>query len=180
MLDFSSLDIFLRLLAAASFGLLIGSERTLAGKVAGMRTYALVSLGSALFVIVGLLITNAYLGRVNFDPARTLAGIITGIGFIGAGLIVMRENLLRGLTSAAGLWVASAVGVAAGFGFYQLALFSSVLTVLIFTAVWFLEYGLKQWWQSKSKTKAKKQREDSLKSKMSTRRIAKNTRINNE
>ncbi len=153
MLDFSSLEIFLRLLAAAGFGLLIGSERTLAGKVAGMRTYALVSLGSALFIITGLLITNAYLGKVNFDPARTLAGIITGIGFIGAGLIVMREKLLRGLTSAAGLWVASGVGVSAGFGFYQLAFFSSVLTVLIFTAIWFLEFALKNWWQSNSKSK---------------------------
>ncbi len=156
MLDLVNLEIFLRLLAAAFFGMLIGSERTLAGKVAGMRTYALVSLGSAVFIIVGLLVTNAYLGKVNFDPARVLAGIITGIGFIGAGLIVMRENFLRGLTSAAGLWVSSGVGAAAGFGFYQIAFFVSILTVLIFTAVWFLEHRIKIYISNKSESSNKR------------------------
>ncbi len=148
-MEIISFDIFLRLLAAAAFGILIGAERTLAGKTAGMRTYALVSLGSALFIIVGLLITNSYLGKVNFDPARTLSGIITGIGFIGAGLIIMRDKILRGLTSAAGLWVASAVGAAAGFGYFQIAFFTAVLTILIFTAVWFIEFALKRWWLKK-------------------------------
>ncbi len=168
MLDAQYLDIFLRLLAAAAFGLLIGSERTLAGKVAGMRTYALVSLGSALFVITGLLITNAYLDRTPFDPARTLGSIITGIGFIGAGLILMRDKLVRGLTSAAGLWVSAGVGAAAGFGFYKLAFFSSILTLLIFTAVWFLEFGLKRWWTAKGpkKEESTEKKRKTLKAKM--------------
>ncbi len=158
MFDLISLEIFIRLLAAASFGLLIGSERTLAGKVAGMRTYALVSLGSALFVLLGIMITNSYIGKVNFDPARTLSGIITGIGFIGAGLIVMRENFLRGLTSAAGLWVAAGVGAASGFGYLQISFFVSILTILIFTGVWFIESAIKKSWQEKNNAKKQESR----------------------
>ncbi len=146
------LEIFLRLLSAAFFGLFIGSERTLAGKVAGMRTYALVSMGSAMFIIISLIVTDAYLGKTNFDPMRTLAAIISGVGFIGAGLIVMRDKLLRGLTSAAGLWVAAAVGAASGFGLYELSFFASVLTVLIFTAIWFVEHGIKNWWTKNGKS----------------------------
>jgi len=155
-----NLDIFLRLLAAAGFGLLVGSERTLAGKTAGMRTYALVSMGSALFVIIGYVISETYLGRVNFAPTRTLAGIITGVGFIGGGIIIMRDNLVRGLTSAAGLWVAAGVGAAAGFGMFQVSFFAALLTILIFTAIWFLEYGLKNWWHKNgySKTDSKTKR----------------------
>ena len=140
-------DVFIRLTVATVLGLLLGTERTLAGKKAGMRTYALVSLSSALFVVLSLLVTHQYIGRVNFDPMRTMAAIITGIGFIGAGLIVMRENALRGLTTAAGLWVSAGIGAASGFGLYEIAVFVSVLTILIFTAVWFVEFKMKRWWK---------------------------------
>ncbi len=150
-----ALDIFIRLLYATIFGLLIGSERTLAGKTAGMRTYALVSMGSALFVVIAIIVNSFYLGKLNFDPMRTLAAIITGVGFIGAGLIVMREKYLRGLTSAAGLWVSAGVGAASGFGFYDIAFFASILTVFIFTAVWFVEYAIKSWWSRKNDNKIK-------------------------
>ncbi len=142
------LDIFLRLLVATALGLVLGAERTLAGKRAGMRTYALVALASALFVIISLLVTTEYLGRVNFDPMRVMASIISGIGFIGAGLIVLRENALRGLTTAAGLWVAAGVGSASGFGYFEIALFVTLLTILVFTAVWFVEFKMKRWWSN--------------------------------
>lgn len=147
------LDLFVRLLVASGLGFLIGFERTLAGKTAGMRTYALVSLASALFIVIGLVVNASFLGKVNFDPMRVLAAIISGIGFIGAGLIVLRENFLRGLTSAAGLWVAAAVGAASGFGLYYLATFTTLLTLFIFTAVWFIEHAVKTWWQKKTEGK---------------------------
>ena len=135
---------FFQLALAAFLGLLLGAERSVAGKTAGMRTFALVSLGSCLFIITSIVITTEYLGKVNFDPMRVSAAIITGIGFIGAGLIVFRQNLLRGLTTAAGLWVSAGVGAAVGFGLYTLAVFTALLTLLIFTAVWFIEDRLKR------------------------------------
>lgn len=143
MLELTTLDIFINLTLAASLGLVLGAERSIAGKMAGMRTFALVSLSSALFVTTSILITNQYLGRVNFDPMRISAAIVTGIGFIGAGMIMFRENVLRGLTTAAGLWIAAGVGTAVAFELYAAALFTTLLTLLIFTAVWFVENKLK-------------------------------------
>lgn len=130
---------FIRLAVAMIFGLLLGTERVFARKVAGMRTYALVSMGSALFVIISVIITTKYLGVTSFDPLRMSAHIITGIGFIGAGLIIFRNSQVRGLTTAAGLWVSAGVGVASGFGLYAIASFVTVLTIFIFTFMWFIE-----------------------------------------
>lgn len=142
-IDPTTLAVFLQLTVAAVLGLVIGAERSIAGKSAGMRTFALVSLGSCLFIITGIIVTTQYLGKVNFDPMRTASAIITGIGFIGAGLILFRQNLLRGLTTAAGLWISAGVGIAVGFGLYNIAVFTSLITLLIFTAVWFLEARIK-------------------------------------
>jgi len=133
----------MNLTIATMLGLVLGSERSAVGKVAGMRTFALVSLGSALFVTTAILITNAYIGRVNFDPMRVPSAIITGIGFIGAGMIVFRQSVLRGLTTAAGLWISAGVGITVAFGLYSVAIFATLLTLLIFTIVWTLENKLK-------------------------------------
>lgn len=142
-IDSSTVTIFLQLTIAAVLGLVIGAERSVAGKSAGMRTFALVTLGSCLFTITSVVITTQYLGKVNFDPMRTASAIITGIGFLGAGLILFRQNILRGLTTAAGLWISAGVGIAVGFGLFSIALFASLLTLFIFTAVWFIEAKLK-------------------------------------
>jgi putative Mg2+ transporter-C (MgtC) family protein len=140
-----NLIIFGKLLLAAVLGILIGTERAIVGKRAGTRTFALVSMGACLFIIISSNVTSQYLGIVNFDPMRVTAGIITGIGFIGAGMIVFREQLLRGLTTAAGLWVAAAVGIAVGYNMYAVAIFTSVLTLMIFTLLWFFEFKMKQY-----------------------------------
>ena len=142
------LAVFVKLSIAAVLGLLLGAERSLAGKTAGMRTYALVSLASALFVVIALEVTSVYMGKTPFDPMRTMAAIISGIGFIGAGLIIFRENALKGLTTAAGLWVTAAVGAATGFGLIEIAIFATFLTLIVFTLVWFVENKLKNWWNS--------------------------------
>jgi len=137
------LTVFIQLGLAALLGLILGAERSVAGKSAGMRTFALVSLGACLFTVTSVLITTQYLGKVNFDPMRVAASIITGIGFVGAGLIMFRQNLMRGLTTAAGMWIAAGVGMAVGFGLYAIAAFTTLLTLFIFTAVWFVEAKLK-------------------------------------
>lgn len=132
---------FAELFLAMVLGMAIGIERSLAGKVAGMRTFGLVALGSCFFVIIPEVAPIiAQSGNYEFDPFRVAAGVITGIGFIGGGLILYhKERRLTGLTTAAGLWVAAGVGMAVGFNLYALAIFTSLLTVLTFTAMWYVE-----------------------------------------
>lgn len=139
MLTSSTIIIFGKLLLAAVLGMFLGTERLAAGKNAGTRTFALVALGSCVFTVTGTVVDQSFLGVVNFDPLRLAAGIVQGIGFLGAGLIILRENALHGLTTATGLWIAAAVGIAVGFGLYAIAVFSTFLTVFIFAYVWRFE-----------------------------------------
>jgi putative Mg2+ transporter-C (MgtC) family protein len=140
-MEFSTLDILIRLAIAICLGGLVGVERTLAGKTAGMRTYALVSMGSALFVLISQLVSSQFINLTNFDPLRMASQVLVGIGFIGAGLVFHNHKEMRssGLTSAAGLWVSAGIGMAAGFGLYSLSVIASILTVLIFTVLWYVE-----------------------------------------
>ena len=140
-----TLIIFAKLTIASFLGVLVGIERVAAGKGAGMRTFAMVSMGSCLFVIVGIEASRQYLGIVNFDPTRVLASIVQGIGFLGAGLIIMREDHVFGLTTAAALWTAAAIGACVGFGLWAIAVFATVLTLFIFTALWFFEETIRRW-----------------------------------
>ena len=145
-MELSTVDILLRLVIALALGGLVGVERTLAGKTAGMRTYALVALGSSLFVLISQIVSAQFIGLTSFDPLRLASQIIVGIGFIGAGLVFHNNQEMRisGLTSAAGLWVAAGIGMAAGFELYTLALVSALLTLLIFTLLWYVERGFKK------------------------------------
>ncbi len=140
-LDFLNGDtvFFGKLLLALVLGLALGFERTIAGKMAGMRTYALVAMGSCLLVIVGESISLDYVGLTNFDPLRLAAGVITGVGFICGGLVVFSDKKLLGLTTAAGMWVATAIGMTVGFGLYTIAIFATILTLITFTLLWKLE-----------------------------------------
>ncbi len=125
-----------RVAVAAILGALLGIERSLAGKHAGMRTFSLVALGSALFVITGVLLE---LGNIAgaLDPARIAAAVVMGIGFIGSGIAFLHSsNDHPGeITTAAGIWVAAGIGVAAGFGFYTLATAVTLLSVTIFSVL---------------------------------------------
>lgn len=134
-------DVLVRLSVAALLGMSLGVERAVAGKTAGMRTYALVSMGAALFVVISELIIAQYglTKNVVLDPLRMASQVVVGIGFLGAGLIIFRDSQVNGLTTAAGLWVASAIGVAAGYGLFEIAIFSAFLTILVFTILWYLE-----------------------------------------
>ena len=137
---------FGQLILATFLGLAIGTERSIvAQQRAGMRTFALVSLGACAFVIGGHAIDMQYLGIVNFDPARIAAGIVQGVGFIGAGLIFMRGDSVHGITTAAGLWVSAAIGVLVAFHLYAVAIFTAALTLSIFFVMWYVERVIKRW-----------------------------------
>lgn len=129
---------------AALLGAFIGIERSLAGKIAGMRTYALVSMGSCLLTVVSILVTSRYIGVTMFDPLRVTAGIVMGIGFIGSGLLGKNENQPTGLTTSAGVWVAAAVGIAVAFGYHALAIATTIFTILIFGGFSKIEEGMEK------------------------------------
>ncbi|MCD6599746.1 MAG: MgtC/SapB family protein [Dehalococcoidia bacterium] len=121
------LEMILRLLLASASGAAIGYQRKRAGKPVGMRTYILVTLGAALFTIVSVF---GFTGAV--DPSRVAAGVVVGIGFIGAGVIFRRPQAgeVTGLTTAASMWAAAAVGLAVGSGLYLISIVATLLIVI--------------------------------------------------
>ena len=124
--------ILLRLTLAALLGGLLGIEREQKGKAAGVRTHMLVAMGAALFVLLG-----QQSGMSSADLSRVMQGVIAGIGFLGAGTILKGddEEKVKGLTTAAGIWLTAAIGVAAGLGRESTAVLSTLLTLAIFTLV---------------------------------------------
>ncbi|WP_020397098.1 MgtC/SapB family protein [Thiolinea disciformis] len=124
--------ISLRLLVAAVLGGILGYERELQGKSAGVRTHMLVAIGAALFVLI-----PQQAGASNEELSRVLQGLIAGIGFLGTGAIIMgnKEVQTRGLTTAAGLWVTAAIGMAAGMGRESTAVLSTLIAILILSVV---------------------------------------------
>jgi putative Mg2+ transporter-C (MgtC) family protein len=108
-----------RLFLAAGLGGIIGFEREKHNRrMAGFRTHILVSIGSSLIMLVSIYIFEIYAGKAPVDPARIAAGVVTGIGFLGAGTIIRSGESVRGLTTAASLWTVSGIGLAVGCGFY--------------------------------------------------------------
>ncbi len=139
-----TLEIVCRLAVALLLGMLIGIERVWAHKTAGIRTYALVSMGSALFVIISEMMAQAYSLGSGFDPSRIASQVVVGVGFIGAGLIFTKDSKLVGITTATGLWVSAGIGMASGFGLYNIAIIATILTLFVFVVLWFLEARLKK------------------------------------
>lgn len=132
-------EIILRLVTAVGLGMLIGAERLLVHKEAGMKTHALVAMGAAVFILISEAMVDKYTNFPGLNPIMVASQIIVGIGFLGAGSIMLHGSQLRGLTTASGLWVTAGVGIAAGFGLYSLAIISAILVLLIFTAMNILE-----------------------------------------
>lgn len=119
------------MLAATAMGAVIGLEREYHAKEAGVRTHLLVALGSCLFMILSIYGFDFMLGydNVSFDPSRIAAQVVTGIGFIGAGTIIFQKQVVRGLTTAAGLWVTAAIGLACGNGMFWIALITTAIVL---------------------------------------------------
>jgi putative Mg2+ transporter-C (MgtC) family protein len=132
----------IRVLLALFLGALIGVERVHAKKRAGIRTLGLVAMGSALFVVVSQLVLAEVTHTV--EPLRVAAHVITGIGFLGGGMIILRDDKLANLTTAAGIWVAAGIGIAIGFGLYTLGILVTMLVIITFTWMWYLEDVLRK------------------------------------
>ena len=124
--------IVVRLLLAAALGAVLGYERERRGKAAGLRTHMLVAIGAALFVLV-----PQQAGMAVADMSRVIQGIVTGVGFLGAGAIIKHapEHSVQGLTTAAGVWMTAAIGIACGLGREATAVLSTVLALAVLTAV---------------------------------------------
>ena len=138
-LDSLNQEMMLRIFVAAVLGGVIGFERFYKHKEAGIRTHALVSMGAALFTVISIF---GFEGAGFRDPARVAAQVVVGIGFIGAGLIFMKGNALRGLTTSAGVWTAAAIGMAAGVGFIGLAIYTTIITLFLLWGVRLIEKRL--------------------------------------
>lgn len=134
MPDVATADAVVRLLAAAGLGAALGAERELNAQPAGFRTHLLVSLGAALFSVAGADLADA-------DPARVAAQVVTGIGFLGAGAILRDGGTVKGLTTAASLWVTAAVGLACGLGSLQLAVLTTAIALSALVLLKLLERG---------------------------------------
>ncbi len=126
-------NLILRIFIAGVLGGLIGFEREFRAKEAGVRTHFIVALGSALFMIISQF---AFSGR--FDAARVAAQVVSGIGFIGAGVIIFQKNAIRGVTTAAGLWVAAAIGLSCGAAMYPVAVATTLMTILVLETMHFI------------------------------------------
>ncbi|OLQ23984.1 methyltransferase [Listeria seeligeri] len=139
-------DFILRLVIAGILGAVIGLDREIRAKEAGFRTHFLVSLGSALIMIVSQYGFSeiATMQTVSFDPSRVAAQVVSGIGFIGAGTIIIQKKFVRGLTTAAGLWATAGIGLAVGAGMYWVGIAATLLTLigLEFLSIIFKSFAL--------------------------------------
>ena len=136
MFDFSQFEYILRILISGLCGLLIGLERKNRSKEAGIRTHFVVACGAAVFMIVSKyaffdMINGQYSGLdVRLDPSRVASTIVSGIGFLGAGMIFVQKNTITGLTTAAGIWATAGVGMAIGAGMYIFGIFAALIIFL--------------------------------------------------
>jgi putative Mg2+ transporter-C (MgtC) family protein len=122
------MELLLRIFVAMILGMLIGNERKNRMKSAGMRTHALVALGSALMMVVS---KYGFADTVQGDGARLAAQVVSGVGFLGAGMIFVRHNLVSGLTTVAGVWTTAGIGLTIGSGMYFIGIFSALMLVFM-------------------------------------------------
>lgn len=137
--DLKTLDIVLRLVVAMFCGMVLGTERTLAHKTAGMRTYALVAMGAALFVSISEYLLISFGDQYGIDPLRMASQVVAGVGFLGAGIIFMKDNQITGVTTASSIWVAAGIGIACGFGLFEIAIYATLLTLFVFVVLYWIE-----------------------------------------
>ena len=131
--ELNTITIIFRMLLAVLIGGIIGTERDMKNRAAGMRTHMLVCMGAAIVMMTNEYIYMLY-NEPNIDMTRMAAQVVSGIGFIGAGtILVTRDNRIKGLTTSAGLWAAAALGLAIGIGFYEIAIIGSILIIAVVT-----------------------------------------------
>jgi len=140
--DISQILPFLQVVLAAFLGGFIGLEREVQRREAGLRTFSLIALGSCFFTVMATYISSnpeSFSVFVNIDPSRVIQAVAVGIGFVGSGLIIHRRFQVEGLTTAAALWSASAIGIGVGLGLYFLSILATLLTILVLTGFRMIE-----------------------------------------
>lgn len=140
--EVNTLSSVLKLLLSLFLGCCVGLERKRKGQIAGIRTFALIAMGATLAMILSIYVPQEYLGLKNGDPGRIAAQVITGIGFLGAGAIIQGKGSVRGLTTAAGIWMVSTIGMAVGVGLYTVSVVATILIILILTVLEMVEHRI--------------------------------------
>lgn len=138
-----------KLLLSLLLGAIIGIERRRKGQIAGLRTFALISMGATLVMLISIYIPQVYLGLKNGDPGRIAAQVVSGVGFLGAGAIIQMKGSVRGLTTAAGIWMAACIGLAVGAGMYLISIIATLLIIFILVNIERIEMRHNFLWETK-------------------------------
>lgn len=129
--DVNLVNAIIRLVLSMVLGAAVGLERMIKGQTAGMRTFSLISTGATLAMLVSIFIPQEYMGLKNGDPGRIAAQVVSGIGFLGAGAIIQMKGSVRGLTTAAGIWITAMIGLAVGAGMYVIPALATLIIIFI-------------------------------------------------
>ena len=129
--DVNLIGAIAKLVLSLVLGAVIGIERRRKGQIAGLRTFALISMGATLAMLISIYIPQEYMGLKNGDPGRIAAQVVSGVGFLGAGAIIQMKGSVRGLTTAAGIWMTACIGLAVGAGMYLISIIATLLIIFI-------------------------------------------------
>ncbi len=132
-----------RMVLSMMLGVIIGAERKRKGQIAGIRTFSLITMGACLAMLLSIYVPQEYMGLKNGDPGRIAAQVITGIGFLGGGAIIRAKGSVKGLTTAAGIWISAIIGMAVGIGMYVVAVGATMLILIVLVIFDWYEH-----WQS--------------------------------
>lgn len=138
-----------KLVLSLLLGATIGIERRRKGQIAGLRTFALISMGATLAMLISIYIPQEYMGLKNGDPGRIAAQVVSGVGFLGAGAIIQMKGSVRGLTTAAGIWMTACIGLAVGSGMYMISIIATLLIIFILVNIERIELQHNFMWESK-------------------------------
>ena len=141
-IEVNTVSSIFKLCLSLMLGCCVGFERKRKGQIAGVRTFALISMGATLAMLLSIYVPQEYLGLKNGDPRRIAAQVVTGIGFLGAGAIIQMKGSVRGLTTAAGIWMIAAIGMAVGVGMYLLAIVATGLILVVLVILERLEHRI--------------------------------------
>lgn len=147
--DVNLIGAITKLVLSLILGATIGIERRRKGQIAGLRTFALISMGATLAMLISIYIPQEYLGLKNGDPGRIAAQVVSGVGFLGAGAIIQMKGSVRGLTTAAGIWMTACIGLAVGAGMYLISVIATLLIIFILVNIERLEQRHNFMWESK-------------------------------
>jgi len=138
-LELTPTSAILRIFLSLVLGACVGIERKTKGQMAGLRTFSLISMGACIAMMLSIYVCQETSGLQRADPSRIAAQVISGIGFLGAGTIIQMKGSVRGLTTAAGIWIIATVGMAVGCGLYLVATVATVMVLLVLTLLEHLE-----------------------------------------